>query len=491
MSELSLANVINISLQGLPSGLSLPSVNRLALFTTEKPSNVDVYRDYLEAGSIATDYGTNALTTEMGNIIFSQSPNILSGGGSLVIIPLVDSVSATQGDFATADISANLAAIKAVTDGELRVTVDGTNVDLTLLDFSNISTFADVASILQKKLTNVIVDSSDTAFSFTSKKVGEDSDLVLAQLPAGTGTDLSGAGYFNTAGGTATSGANATGETIAEAITRVEDDVDFVGVITNLEMEDDIIESLATVIQARDNIFLHHFSSTADIAGIGSTIKDSSQDKTRCLLYTENPVESNLFKSAYASRLLSTDFSGSNTAGTMMLKEMSGIVPDPGMNQTIKNSADEAGMDMYVSFGGVPCVHSSGQNEYADVVYGSQALKFDLEVSGFNYLRQTNTKVPQTAEGMDGLNGAYRKVYARYVTNGVIGVGLEWNSSQTFGKPEVFKSNIREKGFYVYNVPIALQSQAGREARKAPLSQQAFKLAGAFHKSDVIAIFEQ
>ena len=105
---------INVSLTSTPAGLSVPNANSLGLFTTEIPSNIDEYRIYLNASDVAADYGTASKTAEMANLIFSQSPNILSGDGRLVIIPLVNAIGAIQGEFLSADLTANLVALQAV-----------------------------------------------------------------------------------------------------------------------------------------------------------------------------------------------------------------------------------------------------------------------------------------------------------------------------------------------------------------------------------------
>lgn len=489
--SIDITNVINVTLAGTPQGLSEKNVNSVALFTTETPSNADPYRIYVNSKEVANDYGASSVTKAMADKIFSQSPNILTGTGRLVIIPLAASVSATQGDFTTTDISANLNDIIAVTDGDIRVTLNGTNIDLANLDFSAASTFADVATILQTKLPDVIVEAvSTTGLKFTSKKVGDDSDVVLASS-SGSGTDLSGAGYFNAAGGTATSGVDATGETIVSAIARIEDSVSFVGVMTNLEMEDDVIPTLAAAIQAQNRIFVHHFASTEDIAGIATTLKDASYTKFRSLLYTTSPAQANLMKAAYVGRAFSVNFNGSLTSQTMNLKTLTGVAADEGITQTNYTNALTAGMDLYIDYGGKASVVSSGGNDYFDNVYNQQWLKFALEVAGFNFLAKTNTKIPQTEIGMDGLKGAYEVVLQRAVANGVIGVGLTWNSAETFGNPEDLKRNITDTGYYIYSLPIAQQSQVDREARKAPLVQIAIKFAGAIHKSDVIAIIEE
>jgi hypothetical protein len=490
----SITNVINISLTATPQGLAEDNVNSLALFTTETPSNIDPFRVYLNASEVAADYGTGSTAAAMANAIFSQSPNILSGGGRLVTIPLIGSNSATQGDFASADIAVNLAAIQAVADGDIRVVLNGNDLDLTGLDFTGASDFGDIATILQSKLTDVIVTSKATGFDLFSKKVGTASTVDLVQLPAGSGTDLSVVGLFNTAGGVATAGGNAVGETLVDAIARTEEDAQYVGVITDLEMEDAVIKTTATAIQAKDMIFVHQFFSTEDLeptTGICSQIKDATETKSRCVFYSVDPINANLAKSAYAGRAFSVNFAGSNTTSTMNLKSLVGIQPDIAVNQTILNKAEIAGADVYVNMSSLGVVLSNGANSFFDSVYNAQWFKFALEVALFNYLRQTNTKIPQTESGMNGLKGAAAKVADRGVNNQMIGVGLTWNSAETFGIPEDLKRNVTDKGYYIYSLPIAKQPQVDRDARKAPLVQIAIKEAGSIHSSDTIVVIER
>ncbi len=488
-SVLPVSNVINVTVANTPSGLLTPNVNSLALFTNESPNNNNVYGIYQSATAVATDYGTNSVTAAMANAIFAQAPNILAGDGQLVIIPMQAAVSATEGDFVTADISANVANFAAVTNGDLTVTVNGTAVNLKNLNFSAASTLAGIATVLQNALTDVEVTAGATALTFKSKKVGASSTVALSTY-AGGGTDLTGATLLNSSAGTATGGANSSGETIDECIVRTSGAVQYFGIITNLNLEDTAITAAATAVQALDNIFLHHCSSLGqDIAGIVTTISAATDTKTRMLAYGTNQADANLFKAAYAGRAFSTNFSGSNTAGTMNLQPLSTITPDPFMTQTIFTAAQTAGADLYVSIAGVACVISSGGNDYFDNIYMNAALKFDLETAGFDFLRQTITKVPQTEQGMNGLKSAYAKVMKQYVTNGSIAPGT-WNSSLTFGNQQTFLNNISQAGYYIYSLPITSQSETDRTARKAPLVQIAGKRAGAFQSSDVLVIVE-
>lgn len=132
-------------------------------------------------------------------------------------------------------------------------------------------------------------------------------------------------------------------------------------------------------------------------------------------------------------------------------------------------------------------VFSTGANDYFDNEYANLALKFALQTAGFNYLAQTNTKVPQTEQGMNGLKAAYIAVMEQFVNNGELAPGA-WDSSQTFGDPQTFLNNILQKGYYVFSEPVAQQSGAARDTRQAPLVQIAAKRAGAIQSSNVIVI---
>ena len=488
---------INVSVTKVPVGLAEAAVNNIALFTNEAHNFSDVFRTYTEALSVETDFSTASLTAKMAQNVFAQSPNILSGNGSLVVIPLLSAVSATQGKFTTPDIDVNLANFLTVANGEFAITLNGATKDVTGLNFTNCTTLADIAKVIYSKLHDVFIEeevgSGTQKLKFTSKKFGVDSDIAFGAVSGGTGTSLIGSNYLNTSTGVAVSGADATGETVAQAITRTQNQVFYVGVIDTIQANDTVIKANASAIQARDMAYLTGTMTSEDIAGLGTDISEASQTKTRLILHTDGVEACKLAVAAYAGRGFSTNFQGSNTCHTMDMKDLANVIPDSIFESTaattIANACEVAGVDFYSTFGGVTSIVSTGGNDYFDNVYNDIWLKFALEVAGFNYLKQTNTKVIQTEQGMDGLKGAYNKILRQAVTNGAVAPG-EWNSSQTFGNPETFKENVRQAGFYTYSQPIALQSQADRNSRKAPLCQIAAKRAGAIHSSDVIVIVE-
>lgn len=488
MSVLPVSNVINVTVNATPQGLSEKNVNSIALFTNEANSSLNPYEICLSAKQVAEFYGTNSVTAQMANALFSQSPNIRTGNGQLVVIPLIASVSAVAGQLATPNISANLAALIAVTSGDIRVTVNSVNYDLTNLNFTNCVTFADIAQVIQNRLVAcTVTNTTTTGLRFTSKKVGTTSTVALAAVPSGTGTALNGSGYLNGAAAVTTAGTNSSGETIAAAIARTGDTVGYFGMLTNIMLEDTALTTLAAAVQGMDRVFHYASANVQDITGVGLTIQQAAEDQTRFKVYTASILDAVLMNAAYVGRAHSVNFSGSLTSQTMWLKILATIDPDLGISQTFYNQAETSGVDLYVSYDGQPSVVSNGANNYFDQVYSRFALKFALETAGFNFLRQTSTKIPQTESGMNGLKNAYAQVLERFSTAGYIAPGA-WNSSETFGDPVLFNQNILARGYYIFSLPIASQSSVERDERIAPLVQIAIKEAGAIHTSNVIVL---
>lgn len=89
MAELPITTVVNVSVSKQPAGLGFYNVNTLVIFTDDKPVN-ELTSDYLiayDARTVETAFGSAAEVTEQAQMIFGQSPNILTGGGVLLVCP--------------------------------------------------------------------------------------------------------------------------------------------------------------------------------------------------------------------------------------------------------------------------------------------------------------------------------------------------------------------------------------------------------------------
>lgn len=476
---------VSVSIAATPSGLADYNTNSIAIFTNDPAGFSESYQAYMTPNAVSTDFGSDSLTYAMANALFTPVPNFRTGGGYLYIFPF-KGVNATAGTLTTADISANITNFQEVTNGVLNLTIDGTATQIEGLDFSSVKTLADIVTVLQNQNLDVYIEATDTAIKFTSKRFGTDAAVTMAEASEpGDATDLYEPTYFNGATVTPTTGTNASGQTLAEAVAAAQQQVYFGGVLTTQYCDNATVQANATAIQALDCDYFETITSMKNIAVLGADIKAAGLGKTRSLELSNGAKEAKIAIATYATIAKSVNWNGSNTANTMNLKTLTGCLPDNGLSDTYVLSAQTNGVDIYANTGGLSVVYSNDNNGYTDDIEFQLWLKKAIEVAGFNYLRQTNSKIPQTESGMNGLKNAYEQVCVQGVTNGSIAPNT-WNGVIPFGDPETFQQNIQQKGYYIYSAPIAQQSQTDREARKAPIVQIAVKTSGAIHFSEVV-----
>lgn len=370
MAELSLSNVINVSVAAVPAAVGVFSTGNIALFSTETPDPVfdDDYKLYKEATEVGVDFGTDSQTYEMAVAVFSQSPNILTADGYLAVFPFEPS------------------------------------------------------------------------------------------------------------------------ETLEEAIVRTAGIVSYFGVMsTQIESEQDMLDA-AALIQALNKVgfFVQRASASIDPGGSLDLLRTGGLTKSRGLYYgSDNDSDALNFMAAYASRGLSVNYSGTNTTLDMQLKVLATIQPDPTLTQTLYDKAKTAGADVYASLEGSPGVLTSGANKFFDQVSNIGWFVAATQIAGFNFLRSTASKVPQTDAGVDALISAYKQVGEQAVQNRYVAPGV-WTDPIPFGDPTTFLQNIADFGYYYFALPVGSQSKADREQRKAPLIQIAIKEAGGIDSSNII-----
>lgn len=447
--SISINNIINISVQESPVGLGDFNVNNLALFTSDdflSNADGDFFRVYTSALDVGADFGTDSETYEQALAVFSQQPNILAGGGNLIIFP---AFSASSID--TVTVAAGGSGYKV--GDVLGVVQTGAGYG-----------FVTVSTVYGGVVTAVTVTQGGIGYSAASGLATE----------GGSGT-----------GCTITISAVTT-ETLPEALARVVDLIFFVGIISTDYPAKGAMKDVADDIQAYGNKILFLPSADQTVINADFTdIADAADNNTRCLFYSVSALDARLFAAAYAGRGMCVNFDGSETAITMNLKTLTTILSDSGISQTLYNLCNTAGVDCYPSFGGVPGVASNGANKYFDEVFNLIWFVSQLTVNGFNALKLVGTKIPQTEAGVSVLVGAYRQVCEAALNNGYIAPGI-WTSPNTFGDQVAFLQNIIQRGYYIYSGPVALQSASDRSDRKAPLIQIAIKEAGAVQSSSVI-----
>lgn len=92
MTMIGITNVVNISVITPPAGLAAYSINNLVCFTKETPAvslGTALFAVYSSAADVITNWGSASVTAEAATAVFSQSPNILTGGGYFIVVPML------------------------------------------------------------------------------------------------------------------------------------------------------------------------------------------------------------------------------------------------------------------------------------------------------------------------------------------------------------------------------------------------------------------
>lgn len=375
-----ISNVVSITVSSAEASLGNYNVNAFLYLASEQPLETwtESYRIYRNANDVATDFGTNANITAEARAMFAQTFNFISGGGYLIIAPLLQEDDGNGG---------------------------------------------------------TIVEDLDDAL-----------ERISAQI------------YFG-------------------------------GWMSDKTADETEITTAANATEAMDCIYLVGSSDDNDLetGELLANLSALNLDKTKLLYYGGTDH----FIAAYASRMFSVNFSAQNSTITANLKTLRLVKADDTVTETLYQKMKTLGVDGYVTYGGVAKIvsNANGNDNYFDDIYNRLWFKQAMKVAIFNALATTNTKIPQTEQGMDYLKKAARGICQQAVYNRFLAPGT-WNGEFLFGNPADFARNIEDFGYYIYSLPVAEQAQSERLARVAPVIQIAGKQAGAFHSASIVVTFE-
>lgn len=194
--------------------------------------------------------------------------------------------------------------------------------------------------------------------------------------------------------------------------------------------------------------------------------------------------------SSYMGRAINVNYTGSNTVITMKFKQEPGIAGE-NLTESQAQTLAAKGCNVFAIYNNNTSIVQQGiQSDgvtFTDIMTFVDWFAVTLQAALYNVLITTNTKVPQTNQGMHLLTNAATAVCQQGVVNGGLAPGV-W---QVNGFGTLKTGDYLETGYYVFIPSVDTQNQADRAARKAPLMQIALKLAGAVHSVSVIATVDQ
>jgi len=488
---LAVSDVVQVTVNLSP--LAIPTRNFGALCVVGDSDVIGIgtrIRQYSSLDGVASDFGTSAPEYLAADLFFSQSPqpSILYVGRWASGATAGELVGGVVGSTAQATL---LSTLQAITTGGMTITVDSSPHTVSSLDFSGITNLNGAATVLDTALSSwadCAWDGVQGQFVITSHTAGPSSNVSGATDP-GSGATLATDLKLTTAqGGVSTAGVTA--EDPIDAITAIVplngDIYGFMFAATASISDDDYIDVAAYIEGASPS---HIFGITSGASAIldpasttdlGFMLSDAGYSRT-FYQYSQS--------SAYAAasifgRAFTTDFTAQNSLITLMFKQEPGVTAES-LTETQAATLKTKHGNVFVNYMNSAAIIQHGvmaDGTFFDERQGTDWLQNQVQTDLFNLLYTTPTKIPQTDAGVHQMVTTVEKSMDAAVNNGLVAPGV-WNSTLQFGLLKAFQT--LPKGYYVFAPPVASQSQADREARKAPTIQCAIKLAGAVHSANV------
>ncbi len=495
-TSLPVNNLININLN--LAAQPLPVQNFQSMLLIGPSTVIDVverYRTYYNFPEVAADFDNTTPEYLAAQLWFSQSPT----PRALFIGRWVKSASAGQliGGAVSAANQA-VAVWTAITEGSFTILINGTSKNITGLNFNSppVTNMNGVASVIQTALnsavsgTTCVWNAVYNNFIITSPTTGASSTISFAS-PEGAGTDISAL-----MGGTAATGAyEANGlaaESALDCVTYFDTNYPtlWFGLFVASGVAADY-EAIAAYIEATSG---RHFQGipTQDANCLNAVNTSNIAYVLQQLQYNFSAIQYSS-TSPYAivsllARILTTAWSASNSAITLMYKQEPGVIPEA---LTASQAAALAGFNCNVyatyaignSVTGTPILQYGNcpSGNFIDTVIGAAALAGTIQTNMVNALYTTSTKVPQTDSGQGVLEAQIIQGLKQFVANGYLGPNV-WDGN-SFGN--LATGQFLPKGWYVYQPPLANQQAASRANRVSVPFQVAAVLAGAIHTGSV------
>ena len=488
---LAVSDVVQVSVNLTP--LAIPTRNFGALCIVGDSDVIGTgtrIRQYASLDGVAADFGTSAPEYLAADLFFSQSPQpaILYVGRWAADATAGQLVGGVIGSTAQATL---LTTLQGITTGGMSVTIDGTLRTLSALDFSGISNLNGAATILDTALTSwadCVWDATQGQFIITSHTAGTSSSVTGATDP-GSGATLATDLKLTTAQGGASTAGIAAEEPVAAITTITPLNGDIYGFMFAATTDITIDQYVAVAAYIEGASPVHIFGITSGASAIldpasttdlGFLLSDAAYSRT----FYQYSQSSDYAVASIFGRAFTTDFTAQNSLITLKFKQEPGVTAES-LTETQATTLRNKHGNVFVNYQNSAAIIQEGvmaSGIFFDERQGTDWLQNATQTDLFNLLYTSPTKIPQTDAGIHQMVATVEKTMDAAVNNGLVAPGV-WNSTLEFG---LLKANqTLAKGYYVFAPPVASQSQADRELRKAPTIQCAIKLAGAVHSANV------
>lgn len=457
-------------------------------------------RLYSSLAAVANDFSNTAPEYLAAAIAFGQNPqlaNLYVGAWART---------ATPGTLIGAPLSATAQQLSnwtSVTSGGIDFLINGVPNNLIGLNFSGVTSMADVAAVMQVQLSGsgaaIVWNPIYNNFAVESGTTGVGSTISFASPGAGfdisaqTGLTSSSSGAYVVAGINAESPLAAL--TALASITNNWYGAMFAASV--MPQDSDYVACAGFINGSSPS---HIFGvTTQEGAALNSSLNTDVASQLQALGYTRTFVAYSS-SSPYACAAIfglafTTDFEGTNTLYTLKFKVEAGIIAET-LTESQAAALSAKNCNVFVNYnlssgtGASIAIVQQGtmaSGTFFDVIHGTDWLQNAIQTAVFNLLYTAGTKIAQTDPGVTRIVNIITQVLQQSVANALVAPGV-WQ-----GPPigNIVTGQTLSTGYYIFAPPVATQSQAARSARQAPVLQVCIKLAGAIHSVSVILSVNQ
>jgi uncharacterized protein DUF3383 len=445
------------------------------------------WRLYGAQADIATTFGAESPEALAAEDFFGQDPSptqcYVGRWASTATSGLLRGASLTAAEQALTNFT-------TIANGGMNLVVNGSNQNLSGLNFTAQTNLNGVASVVTTALAGagtVTWDSILGRFTVASTTTGSASTVSFAST--GAGTDVSHLFQFTQADGAYTVAGQAAelyADAVALFLAKSSAWYGLNGAYTVQPTTQDLLNAAKLIESASASRVMGVTSSDQNILNpaittdIASILKAAALKRSLVQYSSTDPYAS----VSILGRAFTVDFDGVDTTLTIKFQQEPGVQAED-LNETQGAAVVGKNANVFAEFDNDTSIIMNGtmaNGFFFDEVHGTDWLQNAIQTACFNALYTAGTKVPQTDGGVTRLLGAVESVLDQADQNGLVAPGV-W-TGPAIGP--ISTGQTLSKGYFVFAQTIADQSQADRDARKAPPITALIKLAGAIHSANII-----
>lgn len=395
-------------------------------------------------------------------------------------------------------VTATLDDFKAVTDGTLTLTVNGSDVEATGIDLSECTSLSDVATTVAAKVTGTTgaYNSAMNCFIFTTSQTGSTATIAYPKASTG-GTDLAEMLVL-----TESQGAVLWQGTDAQSFAENIDSVlaisqNWVTYTTIDAPDDDLATELAQWVSSNFG-FMYVPITTQTNAEVQGNVSDMASVLDAAGVSATAPVYGTTnYAAFFMGSIAATDFETTNGMKTYAFKR-SGNLPAYVTSEKVASVLKSKKYNFLGNF----ATRNAQFNISAWGTLIDPTYKFIDELAGMIWLANawqvalmdlitTVNRIPYTERGYTMIRTSTLSIINRGLTNGCIEPGVTLSASQKSALIEAIGQDVSQTlentGWYLR---VADPGATARSNRESPICQLYFTYGGAVHKIDGVATME-